>query len=78
VIDKNVPTAPVARANVLLTIAQLVALANAVAPDVAQIIAVLRSSTATMETLLADADTTERAEIAKLQAELAVKGIIVQ
>ena len=55
---------------VLSTITSALQILNAVEPDIAAIINLFKSSTVTLESLLADADATEQADIAKIQQEL--------
>ena len=63
----------VVRASALTTVTNILSIVNAVEPDIAALIALLKDSTATAEKLLADADTVEQAEIAKLKAELGIQ-----
>lgn len=65
--------ASIVRASALTTVTNILTIVNAVEPDIAALIALLKNSTATAESLLADADTVEQAEIAKLKAELRIQ-----
>lgn len=67
--SSTVPSSLV-RSQTLATIAELLGLANVLAPDVLAIIALLKSRAAAFDNLIADADTIEQAEIKKLQAQL--------